>query len=57
MGLFGNLIKGALNVAVSPLVVATDILKGDFENTSKVVDNVVDSVEDGIEDLTNGDLL
>ena len=57
MGLFGNLIKGALNVAISPLVVATDILKGDFENTSKIVDNVIDSIEDGVEDLTNGDLI
>ena len=57
MGLFGNLIKGALNVAVSPLVVVTDVVKGDFDNTSKVVENVVDSVGDGVDDLMNGDLI
>ena len=56
MGLFGNLVKGALNVVVSPLVVATDILKGDFENTSNITDNVVNSVSDSVEDLTNGNL-
>lgn len=56
MGLFGNLIKGVVNVAVSPLVVATDLLKGDFNNTADVVENVINSVTDGAEDLTNGDL-
>ena len=57
MGLLGNLIKGAVNVIVSPLVVVTDVVKGDFDNTSKVVENVIDSVEDSVEDLTKGDLL
>ncbi len=57
MGLFGNLIKGAVNVAISPLVVVTDVVKGDFDNTSKVVENVVDSVGDGVDDLMNGDLI
>ena len=57
MGLFGNLIKGALNVVVSPIVVVTDTLKGDFDNTGKIVDNVIDSVEDSIDDITKGDLL
>ena len=56
MGLFGNLIKGVVNVAISPIVVVTDVLQGDFENTAQVVENVVDSVSDGVEDLTNGDL-
>lgn len=53
MGLFGNLLKGVVNVAISPLVV----VKGDFDNTSKVVENVVDSVGDGADDLMNGDLI
>lgn len=57
MGLFGNLLKGAVNVAISPLVVVTDVVKGDFDNTSKVVENVVDSVGDGVDDLMNGDLI
>lgn len=57
MGLFGNLIKGVVNVAISPLVVVTDVVKGDFDNTSKVVENVVDSVGDGVDDLMNGDLI
>ena len=57
MGLLGNLIKGALNVAISPVVVVTDAVTGDFENTAKVVENVIDAVGDGVEDLTNGDLI
>lgn len=57
MGLFGNLLKGVVNVAISPLVVVTDVVKGDFDNTSKVVENVVDSVGDGVDDLMNGDLI
>lgn len=56
MGFFGNLVKGAVNVAISPIVVVTDVIKGDFDSTSTVIDNVVDSVSDGVEDLTNGDL-
>jgi len=56
MGLLGSLLKGALNVAISPVVVVTDTLKGDFENTEKVVDNVIESVQDSIDDLINGDL-
>lgn len=57
MGLFGNLIKGALNVAISPIVIVSDAVSGDFENTSKIVENVIDATEEGVEDLTNGDLL
>ncbi len=57
MGLFGNIIKGTVNLVISPLVVVTDVLKGDCENTSKVVDNIIDSVGDGVDDLMNGDLL
>jgi len=57
MGLFGKLIKGALNVAISPVVIVTDTLSGDFENTAKVVENVIDATSEGVEDLTNGDLL
>lgn len=57
MGLFGNLIKGTFNLVVSPIVVATDIVKGDFDNTGKIIDNVIDSVDDGIDDLTNGDII
>lgn len=57
MGLFGNLLKGVVNVAISPLVVVTDVVKGDFDNTSKVVENVVDSVGDGVDDLMDGDLI
>ena len=57
MGLLGNLLKGALNVVISPVVVVTDAVTGDFENTAKVVENVIDAVGDGVEDLTNGDLL
>lgn len=57
MGFLGNLVKGVANVVVSPVVVVTDVLKGDFENTGKVVDNVIDSIGDGVEDLTKGDLL
>lgn len=57
MGLLGNLIKGALNVVISPVVVVTDAVTGDFENTAKVVENVIDAVGDGVEDLTNGNLL
>lgn len=56
MGFLGNILKGAVNVAISPLVVVTDVVKGDFDNTSKVIDNVVDSVGDGLDDLMNGDL-
>lgn len=56
MGVFGNLLKGVLNAAVSPIVVATDLLKGDFENTGKVAENIIDSIDDAVEDLTNGDL-
>jgi hypothetical protein len=56
MGLFGNLIKGTLNVVVSPVVIVTDVLQGDFSNTGQVIENVIDSVGDGVEDLTNGDL-
>ena len=56
MSLFGNLIKGVANVVISPIVVVTDVVTGDFENTSKVVENVIDSVSDGIEDLMDGDL-
>jgi hypothetical protein len=57
MGLLGNLIKGTLNVVISPVVVVTDVISGDFKNSSKVVENVIDAVEEGVEDLTNGDLL
>ena len=57
MGLFGSLIKGALNVAISPIVIVTDTLKGDFDNTGKVIDNVIESVEDSLDDVINGDLL
>lgn len=57
MGLFGNLLKGVVNVAISPLDVVTDVVKGDFDNTSKVVENIVDSVGDGVDDLMNGDLI
>jgi len=56
MGLFGNLIKGVVNVAISPIVLVTDVVKGDFENSSKIVENVVDAVGEGTEDLSNGDL-
>ena len=56
MGLFGNLIKGVVNVVVSPIVVITDVVKGDFENTGNVIENVIDSIDDGVEDLMNGDL-
>ena len=57
MGLLGNLLKGALNVVISPVVVVTDAVTGDFENTAKVVENVIEAVGDGVEDLTNGDLI
>ena len=57
MGLFGNVIKGALNVAISPIVLVTDAVTGDFENSSKIVENVIDSIDEGIEDLSNGDIL
>jgi len=57
MGLFGNTLKGALNVVISPVVVVTDTLSGDFENTAKVVENVIDATSDGVDDLINGDLL
>ena len=57
MGLFGNLIKTGLNIAISPIVIVSDTLQGDFENTSKIVENVIDAVGEGVEDLTNGDLL
>ena len=57
MGLFGSLLKGVVNVVVSPIVVVTDVVKGDFENTEKVVENVIDSVGNSAEDLLNGDLL
>lgn len=57
MGLLGNLIKGALNVAISPIVVITDVVTGDLSNTGQVIENVIDSIGDGVEDLTNGDLL
>jgi hypothetical protein len=57
MGLLGNLIKGTLSVVISPVVVVTDTLKGDFENTGKIIENVIDATEEGIENLTNGDLL
>jgi len=57
MRLFGNILKGALNVAISPIVVVTDTLKGDFENTGKVIDNVIESVEDSVDDVINGELL
>jgi hypothetical protein len=57
MGLFGELIKGALNVVISPIVVVTDTLQGDFTNSSKIVENVIEAIDEGVEDLTNGDLL
>lgn len=57
MGFLRNILKGATNVAISPLAIATDVVKGDFDNTSKIIDNVIDSVEDGADDLINGDLL
>lgn len=57
MGFLGNLVKGALNVVVAPLVVVTDVIKGDFDNTDTVVENVVDSVGDAVEDLMEGDIL
>lgn len=57
MGLLGNLIKGALNVAISPVVIVTDVVTGDLSNTGQIVENVIDSIGDGVEDLTNGDLL
>lgn len=56
MGLFGNLIKGVANVVISPIVVVTDVVTGDFENTSKVIENVIDSVDEGVENLFNGEL-
>lgn len=56
MAFFGNLIKGVVNVAVSPIVLVTDVVKGDFENSSRIIENVVDSVGEGTEDLLNGDL-
>jgi hypothetical protein len=59
MGFLGNLIKGVVNTAVTPIAIVTDVVKGDLElnNTSKIVDNVIDSVGDGVDDLINGDLL
>lgn len=57
MGFLGNLIKGAVNTVVSPIVVVTDVVKGDFENTGTVVENIIDSIGDGVDDLTNGDLI
>jgi phage-related protein len=57
MGLFGNVIKGALNIAISPIVLVTDTVTGDFENSSKIVENVIDSIDEGVEDLSNGDIL
>lgn len=57
MGLFGNLIKGALNVVIAPVVVVTDVLQGDFDNSGKIVENIVDSIEDGVEDLTEGKII
>lgn len=56
MGLFGNTLKGALNVVISPVVVVTDVVAGDFSNTGQVIENVIDSVDEGLEDLINGDL-
>lgn len=56
MGLFGNLIKGVANVVISPIVIVTDVVVGDFENTSKVVENIIDATGDGVDDLINGDL-
>ncbi len=56
MGLFGNLIKGVVNIAISPIVVVTDVVQNDFENTSKVVENVIDATVEGLDDLTKGDL-
>lgn len=56
MGLFGNLIKGAVNVAISPIVLATNVVTGDFENTAKIVENVIDATSEGVDDLINGDL-
>lgn len=57
MGLFGNLIKVALNVVVSPLIVVTDIVKGDFENSEKIIENVVEASSDGVEDLIEGKII
>lgn len=56
MGLLGNLIKGVANVVISPIVVVTDVVTGDFENTAKVVENLIDATSDGVDDLINGDL-
>ena len=57
MGLVGNLIKGVVNKAVAPIVIVTDVVKGDFDNTGNIIENVVDTVEDSIEDIINGDLI
>jgi hypothetical protein len=57
-GIFTNLTKAALNVAVTPLAVAKDIVslpvtayedKNPFESTSKVLDNVSKSLNKALD--------
>ena len=57
MGLLGNLIKGVVNIAVAPIVIVTDVVKGDFENTGDIFENVVNIIGDSVEDITNGDII
>lgn len=57
MGLFGSLVKLAVTTVTSPVVVVTDVLKGDFSNTSQVVENVINTTGEAVEDIVNGDLI
>lgn len=57
MGLFGSLVKLAVTTVTSPVVVVTDVLKGDFSNTSQVVENVINTTGEAIENIVDGDLI
>jgi hypothetical protein len=56
MGFFGNVLGATLKTVITPAVIVTDIVKGDFDNTSRVIDSTIDSVGDAFEDLLDGDL-
>ena len=57
MGLFGDLIGGALEVVTAPLDITSDVLNGNTRNTERKIRALKERTRDIVEDIEDLDLL
>ena len=60
MGFFSNLVSSAVKVALSPIAIATDVVKVPLgiepDTTKDLLKSAKDDAEEAMEDLAEGDL-